>query len=401
MAQHLPEAASARPDRARLEPGDITPGEPLPLDVFDRSGRKLLGRGQVVRGLAQLERLLEIGLWGEADAVQALRGGRGGPGPAPGAPVQFQSLCAFAELRALRADLDRLLSGWTGGSAPEAVASVRAMAARLMHAVELDPDAAVATLAWLRDRPHGARQAVNAAVLTDLMLAMDGAPATLRCSATCAALTMNLSIHSLQDVLYEVKTPTAAQQAEILAHPARSAALLAEAGVDDAQWLEAVRQHHEAADGSGYPARLAGTATCLAARALGVADRFCAVISERAYRPAVPAGVALARMFDGSNATLDAGLSATLVRVMGAWPPGTVVLLHSGELAVVTRRTTDPRGPVARMVRTRDGLPSAACPKRITQRGAFAIVEEAGRERLPAGVAVESLWSDALEAAPA
>jgi hypothetical protein len=405
MTPQVASTAVARHSRARLEPGDIAPGEPLPLDVFDRSGLKLLGRGQVVRTMDQLERLLEIGLWGDAEALQGLRAGQAAArGAAPAvAPTRFHALSAFDELRALRVDLHALLAAWStdpAASVHDGGQAVRALAARLMHAVELDPDAAIATLTWLRDRPYASRQAVNVAVVTDLLLAHGGADAVLRGSAVCAALTMNLSIHSLQDDLYDVKTPTAAQQAEIRAHPHAAALRLEAAGIDDRDWLDAVRQHHESADGSGYPAGLRGTQATIAARAIGIADRFCAVVSERAYRPAVPMSAALSRMFNGSSPALDPGMSTTLNRVLGAWPPGTVVLLRSAELAVVTHRTADPRGPIARAVRTRDGVASAAFPKRLTHRDTFAIVEEAAHDRLPPGLDVASLWHVALEAMP-
>lgn len=390
-------------DRERLEPGYIVPGEPLPLDVFDRSGMKLLGKGQVVRTIAQLERLLEIGLWGESRAVDALRADRAARARPSAERVHFQSLSAFDTLRTLRRDLHALLAPWDADPASAKIDSVEgagALATTLMHVVELDPDAAIATIAWLRDRPYAARQAVNAAVVTDLLLAHAGTEAPLRRSAVCAALTMNLSIHALQDDLYDVKTPTPEQQACILAHPGRTAAMLAAAGVEDRDWLDAVRQHHESADGTGYPGKLSGSQASLAARAIGIADRFCAVVSERAYRPAIPTGLALSKMFNGNSPALDPAMVTALNRVMGAWPPGTVVLLRSAELAVVTHRTADPRGPIARAVRTRDGVASAACPKRPTHGETFAIVEEAERNRLPPGLDVASLWHVALEAVP-
>lgn len=53
--------------------------------------------------------------------------------------------------------------------------------------------------------------------------------------------------------------------------------------------LMAVKQHHERMDGSGYPEGLAGSAICLQARVLAVADVFSAMISQRSYnRPVTP-----------------------------------------------------------------------------------------------------------------
>jgi putative nucleotidyltransferase with HDIG domain len=52
--------------------------------------------------------------------------------------------------------------------------------------------------------------------------------------------------------------------------------------------LPGVRYHHEAWDGSGYPAGLAGTEIPLIARLLAVADGFDAMTSTRPYRDGMP-----------------------------------------------------------------------------------------------------------------
>jgi PAS domain S-box-containing protein/putative nucleotidyltransferase with HDIG domain len=50
--------------------------------------------------------------------------------------------------------------------------------------------------------------------------------------------------------------------------------------------LQAIRQHHERLDGSGYPAGLTGEDIILEARILGVADVVDAMVSTRSYGPA-------------------------------------------------------------------------------------------------------------------
>lgn len=60
-----------------------------------------------------------------------------------------------------------------------------------------------------------------------------------------------------------------------------------------------------------------------------------------------------------------------------------------------------PVAPIVRAVCNRDGIASAACPKRLTHLNTFAIVAEAERERLSSGLDVASLWAVALGATPA
>jgi HD-GYP domain-containing protein (c-di-GMP phosphodiesterase class II) len=57
-----------------------------------------------------------------------------------------------------------------------------------------------------------------------------------------------------------------------------------------------VRSHHERLDGSGYPDGLRGDDIPIGARIVGACDAFAAMISERAYRPALSVNDALAEL---------------------------------------------------------------------------------------------------------
>jgi PAS domain S-box-containing protein/putative nucleotidyltransferase with HDIG domain len=59
---------------------------------------------------------------------------------------------------------------------------------------------------------------------------------------------------------------------------------------------EAVQQHHERMDGSGYPDGLKGDEICLSARILAVADVIEAMASHRPYRPALGVDAAVAEI---------------------------------------------------------------------------------------------------------
>lgn len=66
-----------------------------------------------------------------------------------------------------------------------------------------------------------------------------------------------------------------------------------------------VLQHHEAFDGSGYPAGLAGEDILLEARILGVADVIEAMSSHRPYRPALGVERALEEVSQNRNVLFD------------------------------------------------------------------------------------------------
>jgi PAS domain S-box-containing protein len=73
---------------------------------------------------------------------------------------------------------------------------------------------------------------------------------------------------------------------------------------------------HERLDGSGYPKGLAGEAIGPAARVLGVADAFCALVRPRPWRPALTPEAALAVIEDDA-VRYDAGVVAALRTAVG------------------------------------------------------------------------------------
>ncbi len=84
-------------------------------------------------------------------------------------------------------------------------------------------------------------------------------------------------------------------------------------------FLEDVRsiiaQHHERIDGKGYPNGLAGAKIMLEARILAVADTFDAMTSDRPYRQALPAEVAIQELIDYSGTQFDPNVAGAFVEL--------------------------------------------------------------------------------------
>ncbi|TXC65424.1 hypothetical protein FSC37_02870 [Piscinibacter aquaticus] len=106
-----------------------------------------------------------------------------------------------------------------------------------------------------------------------------------------AALTMNVAILDLQGrMAAQGAPPTPPQMEMIRAHPGVGVKMLQAAGVADDAWLAAVADHHERADGSGYPQGLREVGEL--ATVLRYIDVFMAKMAPRAARraPAAAAG---------------------------------------------------------------------------------------------------------------
>ena len=200
---------------------------------------------------------------------------------------------------------------------------------------------------------YSASHAMFCAVVADLCAVHFEWPEPEAGALRNAALTMNIGMHAAQNAMAtQGGALSAAQKDEVDRHPARSIELLGKAGVADPLWLETVRRHHapldpgERADPLTPPQRLA--------QLLQRIDVFTAKLSKRRTRPGSTATVA------ARDACLDAsGLpdptGATMLRVLGLFPPGSFVRLASGEIGVVIRRGAKAHTPLVAGVRRSDG----------------------------------------------
>lgn len=111
-----------------------------------------------------------------------------------------------------------------------------------------------------------------------------GGRAHVRAAGT-AALLMNCGYVNIDQAILERAGPLPAEQmATVRTHPAQSARLLAHAELS-ADITDAITQHHERWDGTGYPDGRAGKAISTYARIIGVADAWVALSSPRPHRP--------------------------------------------------------------------------------------------------------------------
>ncbi|MBI3771561.1 MAG: HD domain-containing protein [Gammaproteobacteria bacterium] len=165
-------------------------------------------------------------------------------------------------------------------------------------------------------------------------------------SIISAALTSNIAILNLQDILQQQSSALSEeQQKEVRSHPEKGVAMLKACGINDPEWLDSVRQHHERANGKGYPGGLTGDKTVIGAKILALADVYSAMISPRVYRKSLEASGALKTVFLERGKEYDETLSILLIKRMGIYPPGSYVRLRNEEIAIVTKRSYDSMKP--------------------------------------------------------
>ncbi|WP_374675866.1 HD-GYP domain-containing protein [Ideonella sp.] len=369
----------------------VAVGQPLPFHVHDPAGRRLLAEGQVIVSDTQLEMLMERGAWAESEQVHTARKQREAAGGGAGAALvsTYRRPSLFDRWERLTWDLDALLRKVLAGMAcgPE----LHELADQLIAQVDRDVDVAL----FMTIRPPDTRfalyaltHALHAATVGVVLARQLGWPADRQHLLVRAALTMNVSILELQaHMAAEPDPPNARQRAAIRAHPEASVTLLMGAGVSDVAWLEAVRQHHERTDGQGYPAGRRDIDEV--ARALGVADVFTAKLSPRAFRQALPVQSAARQLFQDER---GGPLAGGLIKALGLYPPGDLVALKNGEVAVVTHRGASATTPRVASLSNAAGQPVASSLMRDTAHADYAIVGPASDPRRFARVLPERVY---------
>jgi hypothetical protein len=342
----------------RVPIGEVTDlirlGEPLPFRVLDSLERLLLNEGQAIGSERQMELLMERGAWVDRTLVEEHRARQGTLGVAPRLTVKHSASLFDRWERALW-DLDAVLRATLKTTA--SILDWDSMAADVTALIDRDIDVALYLAVRQEDRRfalYPLAHSLHTAVLGLLAARHLGWPVARQTSVVGAALSMNVAMLELQALMADQDTPpTQRQLDQIRAHPLKGVQLLTQVGVTDADWLRAVAEHHERADGSGYPR--GSTEVSEEAQVLRMADVYMAKITPRAKRPALPPVLASRQLFQQEPGS---ALAMALIKAIGVHPPGALVQLKSGEVAVVKRRGAAGPAPQVCTLSDRNGKPS-------------------------------------------
>jgi HD-GYP domain-containing protein (c-di-GMP phosphodiesterase class II) len=190
-------------------------------------------------------------------------------------------------------------------------------------------------------------------------------------SAVRVALTMNLAMAELQNQLVSQVTPlTTTQREQVRTHPIRTVELLKDCGISDQEWINGVLQHHEREDASGYPFGI--TEISHVARLVSCADSFTAKFSVRAGRTSLRSDSAVRQTFAQGNG--DA-IASALIKAFGLYPPGTAVLLKSGETGLSIKVGETATAPIVVSLTNRSGDHRMTPITRDTKCDEFAVVK--------------------------
>ena len=181
--------------------------------------------------------------------------------------------------------------------------------------------------------------------------------ASVRAVGLCGLL-HDAGMESLPHGLLEAGRPlTPDEFRQVRLHPVNGADLVREryrfGGLLDSVIPLTIEQHHERADGSGYPHGLPAARIHDFARVLSVADSFEAMTTPRPFRAARhPAQAMRSLLLQGCKTArggmYDRDVLKTFVWAASLYPLGCEVELSDGRRARVTEATDDPKRPVVK-----------------------------------------------------
>lgn len=325
----------------RIAPGALTIGRPLPWDVFDTEGNILLCQGYVIRTDSQLEQLFERGRFKPRviDLPEE-----------PHTDARATDCNPFARYPDYLQQLERTLKMIAAGRS-EARKHLQDLAHDLEQACLLTPDSSLALIHLYSVEPSIHEQIIFYAILCQLIARQFGLDQQRIPALTEAALSANLALVPVADKLNAYNRVLSDEQRRVIhKHPQRSVRALEAAGIENELLFTIIAQHHERADGSGYPAGLSGADIRPEAEILALAERYVAMITKRAYRKRMNVIAARKLIANLANGSLRPALPRALLQVLGEYPPGTLVRLENSEIGVVTGRPVRARGPFVQTV---------------------------------------------------
>jgi putative nucleotidyltransferase with HDIG domain len=206
----------------------------------------------------------------------------------------------------------------------------------LLNKIMVDGELCIRVLAEAQ-ADRASTHALNVAVISMLMGRVFGFSASDMLDLGLGALLHDVGKLELPERMRFADPHAApADQALYGEHVARGVALGKRMGLSPGALL-VVAQHHEMADGSGFPQKLNVDRMTAAARIVALVNRY-----DNLCDPALPAHAltpheALSLIFAQTRSKFDASMLNAFIRMMGVYPPGSVVQLTDNRMALVTQ----------------------------------------------------------------
>ena len=275
---------------------------------------------------------------------------------------KVQSSADVATIRRLYSDATNLAGAVWDTAQSEGMPdqkAARALVDSLAQAVSANRTALIALTALKNYDNYTFTHMVNVSVLTMSQaraLGIDGAP--LRELGLAALMHDIGKVRTPTEVLNKPGKLTDAEFDVIRMHVVDGAEILRRTPEMPAIAPVIAFEHHLRIDGTGYPFGIGRGSLNLGTQLAGIADVYDAMRSQRAYQQAFPSDRILEVLRRNDGHQFDQHLVRRFTQLLGIYPPGNLVRLDDGAVAVVMAvHAPDPFKPRVKVIVTSTGEP--------------------------------------------
>jgi len=193
---------------------------------------------------------------------------------------------------------------------------------------------------------RAAAHALNVTVISMLLARSLGLPREDLAEIALGALLHDVGKLELPERARHVEVGcSAAETMAYREHVARGIVTARRMGLPEGA-LAVIAQHHEHADGSGFPSRMSGDRMSLAGRIVAIVNRYDNLCNPGTRTPPLTPHEAVAMLFAHGRTRYDASVLNAFIRMMGVYPAGSLVQLTDERFAmVVAVNSTRPLKP--------------------------------------------------------
>jgi len=237
---------------------------------------------------------------------------------------QFTEAC-----RDLRRTNDKVLT-----DPAQANAEAQLLARALLDKMLVEGEPCLRVLGEMASDRHAAH-ALNVTVISLMLARQLSVPATVLMELGVGALMHDVGKIALPDRVRLAREDFNAGEAALYRdHVAQGLILGRRMGLSaDVQLV--IAQHHELADGSGFPSALMLPRMSLPARIVALVNRYDNLCNAASPAQSITPHEALSRLFAQCRTKFDETLLSGFIKMMGIYPPGSVVQLNDDRYAMV------------------------------------------------------------------